>query len=625
MNLLLIAVPLVPLAVAFGLLVTAGAGTRLSGVAGDRIRLAAGPVSVAGVALPLVFSLVGLASQGGGEAPFVDAVWFSVGSLEVPFSLHMDGFRAVMAVTVAGVSVLVHLFSIAYMGKERNYVLYFAELSFFSGAMLLLVLADNFFLLFVAWELVGAGSYLLISFYYERRAAAAAGKKAFLTTRLGDLGLLVAVWAVADLAGTLRYEEVFEGAAAGVFGDLWGLLIPLLIFAGAAGKSAQFPLHVWLPDAMEGPTPVSALIHAATMVAAGVYLVARTFPLFEASEAALSLVVWVAAFTALFSATIAVTQRDIKRVLAYSTISQLGFMMAAIGASAPEAGIFHFFTHAWFKALLFLAAGSVIHATGLQTVDELGGLARKMPLTAGTFTVGALALAGLPPFSGFWSKEEILASLARHEPVVLVMLLATSLLTAFYVFRLVFLLFFSPPKEVSVHESGRIMSAPLLALAVLSALSGFAGVSWLGSPLQETIGLETGAGVHAGAWLPVVATAVAAGGVGLAWWGYGGVRGRQTDLRMREYLGPFYVAAERGYYLDDIYRVLLIGPYLALSRFLAGVVDLKGIDGMVNGIGRLSVLSGSGLRRLQTGQVRSYVAAMAVGSLAVGVLLWGIL
>ena len=425
---------------------TGGGGSReMTGQKAARLwKAAAGPLAVAGTLAAAAMSVAVFFSVRGGAVPELDWVWFQVGWLVVPFGLRADGLSALMLVVVAGVSVLVHLYSNGYMAGDRDRAVYFAELSLFSGAMLLLVLASNLFVLYLAWELVGATSYLLIGYYFERPAAAAAGKKAFLVTRVGDLGLLIAIFALVTLTGSLRFDTVFAQVAAGALTAGWAVAVPLLLFAGAAGKSAQFPLHVWLPDAMEGPTPVSALIHAATMVAAGVYLVARMFPLIGRSATALDVICWVGAFTALMAATIAVTQVDIKKVLAYSTISQLGFMMAALGAFAPGAAIFHLFTHAWFKALLFLGAGSVIHATGRQTVGELGRLARRMPVTAATFVVGALALAGIPPLAGFWSKDEILAGVAAGHPWQFAMLLVATFLTAFYVFRLVFLVFWGP-------------------------------------------------------------------------------------------------------------------------------------------------------------------------------------
>jgi proton-translocating NADH-quinone oxidoreductase chain L len=763
---MLLFIPLIPILVGVVLLIGAGAtglAARRAGRGGgsgegsspsdavpgrgatDLWKAIAGPLAVAGTVAAAALSVVVFFKvRGGGAAPELNWLWFHVGRLEVPFGLHADGLSALMLVVVAGVSVLVHLYSNGYMAGDRDRAVYFAELSLFSGAMLLLVLASNLFVLYLAWELVGATSYLLIGYYFERPAAAAAGKKAFLVTRIGDLGLLIAIFALVTMTGSLRFDTVFAQVAAGVLTAGWAVAVPLLLFAGAAGKSAQFPLHVWLPDAMEGPTPVSALIHAATMVAAGVYLVARMFPLIGRSATALDVICWIGAFTALMAATIAVTQVDIKKVLAYSTISQLGFMMAALGAFAPGAGIFHLFTHAWFKALLFLGAGSVIHATGRQTVGELGRLARRMPVTATTFVIGALALAGIPPLAGFWSKDEILASVAARHPWQFAMLLVATFLTAFYVFRLVFLVFWGPAAEGRdaaweggpvaptpagaapggrtvlqaavtagalhaataataqeaaleaadrehgharalhgvdcggdeeeattagrvlepdaceidfaaahavaepgdardvapdvggsgahghdgpAHESGRLMTVPLMVLAAAALVAGFAGAPFLGSRLQSFIGLHDVAGSAAMAaplWITVVAVGLALAGIGSAWLGYGRPRDAAAtwDVALQRVLRGGYGFVARGYGMDALYARLVVRPYLGLSRFLAGAVDTVVIDGAVNGLARLIPFAGGRWRRLQSGEVRGYLIAMTAGALLVAAVLW---
>jgi NADH-quinone oxidoreductase subunit L len=696
MSALLLAIPLLPLGVSALLFVSGAFISGREDRGAERWRSLAGWLSVGGVLASTVLSLVLFFAVRGGQEVSFSWTWFRAGELEVPLSMSYTGLQAVMAVVVTGVSTLVHLFSNGYMAGERNYLLYFAELSLFSGAMLLLVLADNFFLLYVGWELVGASSYLLISFYYERPSAAAAGKKAFLTTRLGDIGLLIGILAIIWQTGSVQFEEVFAQAEAGAFGEVWTVAIPLLLFAGAVGKSAQFPLHVWLPDAMEGPTPVSALIHAATMVAAGVYLVARAFPLFEAAPAALTVVAWIGAVTALGAATIGVAQRDIKRVLAYSTISQLGFMMVALGVRAPEAGIFHLFTHAWFKALLFLGAGSVIHATGRQFVDELGGLGRILPVTAWTFTIAALALAGIPPFAGFWSKEEILVSLVDGNLALFMMLVLATFLTAFYIFRLVFLVFFGPspaapgaraaaaavapaPVEIEggrhgpaeehtrpdiherpvfegfagrgpgraekpvselpaaeedayvahqegpVHESGPVMSLPLLVLAVAAVLAGFLGASFFGYPLQDFLALG-GEHHEVSLWVTLLAVAVGLAGIALAWalYGRGDVRAR-GDVLLRRGMGGFYQWLAAGYRLDGLYDRVLIRPFVGASSFFWRTVDDRVIDGSVNFVARSTAWFGGLTRRAQHGIVRDYVAVMAVGALVVIAVIWRVL
>lgn len=674
---LLVAIPLTPLAVCAVLLV-GGAYLRLTGAPGARgvaadvgteigpgagtigdpraaaLRVAAGWLSVAGVLAALVVGVVALLAFRGGAEVALSTTWFRVGYLEVPFSLRLDGLQGLMVIVVGGVSVLVHLFSVGYMHGDRDVVLYFAELSLFSAAMLLLVLADDFYVLYLAWELVGVSSYLLISHYFERPQAAAAGKKAFLTTRIGDVGLLLGIFALVWLTDSLEFHTVFAWASGPGLPGAWRVAVPLLIFMGAMGKSAQLPLHVWLPDAMEGPTPVSALIHAATMVAAGVYLVARTYPIFAAAPEALTVVGWIGALTALMAATVGLTQRDIKKVLAYSTISQLGFMVTALGAGVPAAAVFHLFTHAWFKALLFLGAGSVIHAAGRQVVDELGGLGRRMPITALTFAAGALSLAGIPPFAGFWSKEEILGALAGGHPAFLAMLLAASFFTAFYVSRLFFVVFLGPEVETAaeteteapVRESRAVMWLPLAVLASATAAVGLWGAGFLGYPLQESLGLEEGGtSVGGPVWVTVVAVALGLAGISLAWLAYARHPARVSaagedaagsapagaparvgpgrpafDARLEDSLGWTYRLVDNGYYLDALFGRCLVAPFVGVAGFLARAIDANLIDGIVNGIAWLVTGAAGGVRRLQSGQVRDYVAAVAAGVFVVAAL-----
>ncbi|MHB9150676.1 MAG: NADH-quinone oxidoreductase subunit L [Thermoleophilia bacterium] len=635
MSVLLVAIFAVPLLVCVTLLGGAAVASRRGELPTRGWAGLAGWISSAGALTALVLAVIGLLSYRAGADVSLSAVWFHVGDLEVPFSLRLDGLQAVMAVVVSAVAFLVHLYSVGYMHGDRDTSVYFAELSLFTAAMLLLVLSSNLFLLYVAWELVGASSYLLISFYFERPAAAAAGKKAFLTTRIGDLGLLIALFAIVWQTGSLDYDAVFAWAQAPGFEGAWAVAIPLLVFAGAAGKSAQFPLHVWLPDAMEGPTPVSALIHAATMVAAGVYLVARAYPLFEAAPVSLDVVAYIGAFTALMSATVAVTQSDIKKVLAYSTISQLGFMMAALGAGAPDAGIFHLLTHASFKALLFLGAGSVIHATGRQTVRDLGGLAKTMPVTAWTFAVGGLALAGIPPFAGFWSKEEVLGALLEHQPILAAALLVASFLTAVYIGRLFFLVFLGEPRlagdaRAKGHESPWVMSVPLVVLGAAAAFSGFLGAGFLGQPLQHFISIGESAGaVHSTpTWFMVLAIAVGLGGIVAAWLGYGrsaqrAGEGMGFDPRLQGAMGRAYGVVERAYLVNELYARAVVGPLVALGRFFWRGVDGRVIDGAVDGLARGIPRVGALVRRVQSGEVRDYLAAMALGAILLVVLALG--
>jgi NADH-quinone oxidoreductase subunit L len=629
MSLLLIATFGVPLLACAGLFVGGAVTSHFGGAASSRLRAAAGWISSAGAFTALVLAVVGLLLYRAGHDVSLSTTWFQVGGLDIPFSLRLDGLQAVMAVVVAGVAFLVHFFSLGYMRGDRDVTVYFAELSLFTAAMLLLVLSSNFFLLYVSWELVGASSYLLISFYFQRPAAAAAGKKAFLTTRVGDLGLLVAIFALVSQTGSFDFDAVFSWASDPGFSGSWAVLIPLLVFAGAVGKSAQFPLHVWLPDAMEGPTPVSALIHAATMVAAGVYLVARSYPMFEASPEALDVVAYIGVFTALMAATVAVTQSDIKKVLAYSTISQLGFMMAALGVGDPVAAIFHLFTHAWFKALLFLAAGSIIHATGKQLVQELGGLRKAMPVTALSFAAGGLALAGIPPFAGFWSKEAIIGPLLDTRPVLLACLLLASLLTAFYIGRLFFLLFFGEERGHS-HESPLVMTVPLVILAIASLGAGFLGAGFLDSPLQHflTISAEGGKEHATPLWFMSVAALIGLAGVVGGWLAYGRTGSRDGDVIafdawMERAVGRVYAVVRRAYFVDELYARAIVGPVLGVGRFAWRMVDGRVIDGAVDGVASLLVRLGGLFRKIQTGEVRDYLAAMAIGVVLLVALVMG--
>ncbi|MBX5436414.1 MAG: NADH-quinone oxidoreductase subunit L, partial [Alicyclobacillaceae bacterium] len=422
--------------------------------------------------------------------------WLSVGTRSIDFGFQVTHLNALMLLVVSLVSTFVLLFSKGYMHGDERFCVFYQYLNLFVFSMLALVISPNFLQLYIFWEMVGLCSYLLVGFWYYKPEAALAAKKSFIVTRIGDAGLFTGIILMFLATGSFDFTTVFQAAASGHLSLGWisgsGLvtLLAILVFVGAIGKSAQFPLHVWLPDAMEGPTPVSALIHAATMVAAGVYLVARAYPLFQLSPAALETVAWIGGVTALLAALIALTQRDIKRVIAYSTISQLGYMMMALGVGAYAYGVFHLMTHAFFKALLFLAAGSVIHALGTQDLFEMGGLARKMPVTMWTFFVGALALAGIVPFAGFWSKDDILtAALEGGHTALYVFGLVAAFCTAFYIFRAFFLAFTGEPhlpeKHQHAHEGSWVMTLPLLALAVLATIGGFFNTPLNGYGLEK--------------------------------------------------------------------------------------------------------------------------------------------
>jgi NADH-quinone oxidoreductase subunit L len=557
-------------------------------------------------------------------APFTTTLgaWIVAGDFETGITAYVDNLSAVMLLVVTGVGFLIHLYSVGYMHGDPGYARFFAYLNLFVFSMTMLVLAGNFLLLYVFWEAVGLCSYLLIGFWYTRDSATNAGKKAFIVNRVGDFGFgLGVMWLWVEL-GTLDYAAVFKGAA--TLSPATATAIALLLFMGACGKSAQLPLHTWLPDAMEGPTPVSALIHAATMVTAGVYMVARSHALFERSGSALEVVAWVGTATAVFAATIGLVQTDIKRVLAYSTISQLGYMFAAVGVGAYVAGIFHLVTHAFFKALLFLGAGSVIHGLhGEQDLRKMGGLAYKMPVTATTMWIGGLGLAGAPLLAGFFSKDEILAAaLGTGHLGIFALLLAGAFMTAFYTFRLLFLAFSGAPrmpKEVlqHAHESPWVMTAPLLVLSLLTVLAGFA----LGLPLDGSRFVHLLAPVfapHEGAHASVVVLlsliVFGAGGL-LAFYMY-----RQSAVKPEAIGQPrTWVRALllNAWYVDWIYDRLIVQPLYALSVALAQIFDVGVIDGLVNGLGRAVSAWGAGLRRLQTGYVVNYALTMLAGAVVV--------
>jgi NADH-quinone oxidoreductase subunit L len=550
--------------------------------------------------------------------------WIVAGEFESSVLAHVDQLTGVMLLVVTGVGFLIHLYSVGYMHGDPGYPRYFAYLNLFVFSMTMLVLASNFLLLYVFWEAVGLCSYLLIGFWYTRDSAAQAGKKAFIVNRVGDFGFGLGVMWLWLALGSLNYAEVFKGAT--TLSPATATGIALLLFMGACGKSAQLPLHTWLPDAMEGPTPVSALIHAATMVTAGVYMVARSHALFERSGVALSVVMWVGVATALFAATIGLVQTDIKRVLAYSTISQLGYMFAAVGLGAYAAGIFHLVTHAFFKALLFLGAGSVIHALqGEQDLRRMGGLAPRMVITTITMFIGAAGLSGLPPLAGFFSKDDILASAyARGHGVVWLLLLVGAGFTAYYTFRLFFLAFLSGPrmsKDVAhrAHESPAAMTLPLVVLSILTMIAGWVvglpgehGTRFARFLAPVLPAEETAHGGLQALLLAIVSVAAALVGIGMAW-------GRYVARPVRpDVIGHPRTGLHRlllnAYYVDWFYDQAIVQPLYRLSRFAAQVIDLGVIDGTVNLVGRLVVAWAVGFRRLQTGYVVNYALTMLAGA-----------
>ncbi len=579
--------------------------------------------------------------------------WISSGSFHLSFGLLYDPLTATMLLIVTGVGLLIHIYSAGYMEDDPSFWRFFAFLNFFIFAMVLLVTADNFLFLLVGWGLVGLASYLLIGFWYQRRSAVAAAQKAFVINVIGDFGLMLAVFLIFEKYGTLDYQTVFGSLSAATVGSATSIAICLLLFVACAAKSAQLPLYMWLPDAMEGPTPVSALIHAATMVTAGVYLVARAHPLFEQAPLALNIVAGIGGATALFAATIALFQLDIKRVLAYSTISQLGYMFMGEGVHNYTAGIFHLTTHAYFKALLFLGAGAVIHALGgEQDMRQMGGLRRRLPITFATFLIAALAISGVPPLAGFWSKDDILGSVlaqavATGNPWFYILWgvgLLTAGLTAFYMFRLFFGIFLGnyrggtqvvvaheddEEEETAghhqgnvgyyhIHEAPPVMTVPLVILAGLSIIGGLVGsfalfgaAKW--SPLANFL-----APVFAGTSIPKSSLALEWTSTGLSVvlgllgiWGAWALYGR--GFYYKENRNPLYQLVLHKYYVDEICSAVFVKPVLAFGRFATRWLEGGVLDGGGRGIAFLLRGTSTSLRRLQTGYMRNYALMIMLG------------
>jgi len=597
-----------------------------------------GYVTIGAIGISCIFSFWVLAevlAAPGHKLDIPDIQWMVVGDLNVHIGLIVDSLTAVMLVVVSFVSLMIQIYSQGYMHGDPGYHRYFAFMSLFTACMLGLVMADNLAFLFLFWEGVGLGSYLLIGFWFHRPSAANAAKKAFIVTRFGDFGFLAAILLLFYHTGTFDIEQLHGLAVAGALAGTTLTWAAIGVFSGAAGKSAQFPLHVWLPDAMEGPTPVSALIHAATMVAAGVFLVARLFPLFEHSQVALTTVAIIGGFTAIFAASMGLVMTDIKRVLAYSTISQLGYMMLGLGVGGVAVGIFHLFNHAFFKALLFLGAGSVSHSTGTFDMREMGGLRKAMPWTYVTFLIASLSIAGIWPLSGFWSKDEILAYSFTNNPILFYLAMITVFMTAFYMFRAVFLTFggeyrggavssHSGHGDGKLHESPAVMVVPMVILAVLSVVSGWLNVTgsfgqFLGHGGNGEVPsfVEGFFGMLARP-LPLISLLVAGLGIFLAYAMY------SAKWLSAEAVGkvfkPFYNLFYRKYWFDELYervivvRVLVDGIFAALSVF-----DSRVVDGAVNGVASGTAEASGVMRRAQTGQLQAYGIAIAIGVIAIAV------
>src|SRR5262245_26936098 len=585
-------------------------GFLVNGILGRRRANAfVNAVAIGSVLLSLAWVVKTLVALGALETAHIEryGAWFQSGDLRAGFDLSIDRLTAVMLLVVTGVGSLIHIYATGYMAHEGGYYRFFAYLNLFMFFMLVLALAANYVLLFVGWEGVGLCSYLLIGFYFLRKSATNAAMKAFIVNRIGDVGFSLAMFLIAINFGSLDFDKALPAVA----GKPEALLntIGLLLLLGAAGKSAQVPLYVWLPDAMEGPTPVSALIHAATMVTAGVYLIARSSVIYTHAPLAQEFVALIGLLTAVFAATIGLAQNDIKKVFAYSTVSQLGYMFLGLGVGAFSAGIFHLMTHAFFKALLFLGAGSVIHALdGEQDLRRMGGLRSKIPRTFLTMLCAAVAIAGVPPFSGFHSKDAILLAAHHHAPWMYWVGVITAGMTAFYVFRAVFLAFFGNYRgHHHPHESPAVMTLPLMALALLSLGGGFINVpKWLEPmfPLAEHEDLS------------LMAISVAAGliGIALAYFLYVLRPGAADSVSAA--FGGLYKLVYNKYFVDEVYDAAVVRPAVAGSReLLWKVVDVAGIDGMVNGIARLARAIGGGLKLIQSGNIRSYATWVVCGSI----------
>ena len=602
----------------------------------------AGYLSILAIGVSFVLSLIALVDvlgANGGIAIYTHE-WFRAGDLELALGVRIDGLTAVMLVVVSSVSLLVQVYSQGYMEGDPGYGRYYAYMSLFITAMLGLVLADNLFMLFIFWELVGLSSYLLIGFWFHKPSAAAAAKKAFIVTRLGDLGLLAAILLIWTRAETFAIHEIHDLALAGALSMTTITLFGLGLFAGAVGKSAQFPLHVWLPDAMEGPTPVSALIHAATMVAAGVYLMARFFPVIEASPDALNVVGWIGAATVAVGASLALVQTDLKRVLAYSTISQLGYMMLALGVFGYAVAVFHLFTHAFFKALLFLGSGSVNHATNTFDMRRMGGLRTVMPITFWTFLIGTLSLSGIFPLAGFWSKDEILLEAWVNNKGLYAVAAIASFVTALYMFRAVFMTFFGEYKggepvdhededshfhgdPAHPHESAWVMTVPLLILTAGAIAAGW--WAW-GKEFHHFVEAAIPAeALHKAPdfsyWIAITSSLIAVAGITTAWAIYHRRLVSSDEIRRTAF--PIAALLENKFFLDDLYeRAFAVNVFQRGWNRLVEVFDTLAVDGAVNGTGWVGAQSSRVLRHAQTGQVQLYGVGIAAGVFIVAIIVF---
>ena len=607
------------------------------GLFGHHIKERAHFVAVPAVCLSFLISLVAFSEVANGNVLAIPLyTWADSGDLSIQIGLYVDQLTAAMLMLVTIVSGLVHVYTIGYMHGEPGYARFFGNIALFTFSMLMLVMADNFLQLFVFWEAVGLCSYLLIGHWYERASARAAATKAFIVNRIGDFGFMLGILLVFVVFGTLQYQPVFSaanaqaGASVDLLGSLGGgwevsavTLICLLLFVGAVGKSAQVPLHVWLPDAMEGPTPISALIHAATMVTAGVFMVARLSPLYNLSSIAMDVVAVVGVVTMVVGATIALTQTDIKRIVAYSTLSQLGYMIMACGLGGYVSGIYHLLTHGAFKALLFLGCGSVILAVHHeQDMRHMGGLKDKLPVTYWTFVVGSLALAGFPLTAGFFSKDELLLSAwnaGTLGQILTVLGVLTAGLTAFYSFRLVFVTFWGesridPHHTDHVHEPARVVTVPLLVLAALSIVTGYIGIPEF---LQHAFPANQGVSHHGPAAMGIMVMATLAGfiGIGMAYAFY--VKSPEIPDRLMAKWQTLYRCSLNKWYVDEAYDKAFVNPTFKIADEMWKKVDIAIIDNAVNGVARGFAWWGWVTRTIQTGQTQNYALGMTVGAVII--------
>ncbi len=588
-----------------------------------RFKMISALISITAIFISFILSIMIVLFQIKNPAGYLkyDIPWLYIGNLKMNIGIIINSLTAIMLLVVTTVSLLVQIYSIGYMKGDEGFSKFFAFISLFSFSMLGIVIADNLMQLYIFWELVGLCSYLLIGFWYHKPEAADAAKKAFVVTRFGDFGFLIGILIISYLAGTFDILDIENFIKSGNISEKMLLLVVILLFCGAIGKSGQFPLHVWLPDAMEGPTPVSALIHAATMVAAGVFMVARLFPIFLSSPDAMLFVAYLGAFTALFSATIALTQDDIKRVLAYSTLSQLGYMMLALGSGGYVAGMFHLYTHAFFKALLFLCAGSVIHAIHSNNIWQMGGLHKKMPITSITFFIAALAISGIYPLSGFFSKDEILLSVLHSgNKLLYYSALFTAFLTAFYMFRLYFVTFSGQGKEhAHIHESPAVMTVPLIILSVFSIFSGFIGLPDKEFSIHKFLFLDHPEKGHFDFKVAMTSNIIAGLGILFAYLVYG-LKVVNADM-LRKKAGIIYTILKNKYYIDEIYLFFIRKIYYTLTEAIKWF-DRHIVDGAVNLVAFLCRWAGGKLKLTITGKVQNYAMYIVIGVIIVILVLY---